>query len=203
MTGPWIVALVAVASLSLVTAVLVLGLLRRMTVLLQSVEGQLQSGDGLGGVPVGGAVPSFEVVNQVGHVLSSSDLMAGPGILLLLAQDCAPCESLIDEMVYLGRSPTRVPLVAIAQLHEDVAVVPLSGIVDSFRDVTAFEKMSISATPFAMAFDSRGIVVSRTVPNSIKSLRELETALNQEVTQSQQASRWLVGGEAGLERGGL
>lgn len=180
MTGPWIIAWLALAALSVLNAVLILGLLRRLSVVLQGVENQLLSGDRLGGVSVGGALPSFEVTNQMGATVSSSDLVAGPGILLLVSQECAPCESLVEEIAGLGRSPTEVPLVAIAQHEDGFGRRAFSGI-DSFRDVTAFARMNISATPFAMAFDSRGIVLARTVPNSIKSLRELETVLNREV----------------------
>lgn len=132
MTGPWIIAWVSLASLSVITAVLVLGLLRRLTLVLQDVENQLLSGDRLGGVSIGGALPSFEVKNQMGGTAPSSDLLGGPGILLLVSQDCAPCESLVQEIADLGRSPTEVPLVAIAQHHDGFSRLTLSGI-DSFR----------------------------------------------------------------------
>lgn len=180
MTGPWIAAWVALAVVSVVTTVLVLGLLRRFTVVLHDVEYQLVSRDRLGGVSVGGALPSFEVTSQLGLTVSSSELVDGPGIMLLISQDCAPCESLVDELADLGRSPTQAPLVAIGQYLDSSASRALSGI-DLFLDVTAFERMNISATPFAMAFDSRGIVLGRTVPNSAESLRELETVLPREV----------------------
>lgn len=179
MTGPWIIAWVALALLALVDAVLVLGLLQRLTLLLQSVEDQLLSGDRLGGVPVGGPLPSFQVKDPMGRVVPSSDLIGGPGIMLLVSQNCAPCERLLQEMTDLGHSPTDIPLVVTAQ-HQDGADPGAPTFRGVFRDDTAFDRMNIAATPIAMSYDSRGIVIARTVPNSIKSLRELEIGLSRE-----------------------
>ncbi len=179
MTGPWIAALVAVAALSVITAVLVLGLLRRLSVVLQGVEQQLRAGSHLGGVPEGSQLPAFEVIDAAGKPIESSRLLTGPPILLFLSAGCTPCESLIIELAAEVQPVARTQLVAILQSEAAIdAVIPGVMLV---ADATAFQSLSVSTTPFAMAVDRDRTVVARAVPNSIESLRQLERTLGTEV----------------------
>lgn len=180
MTAAWTVAFVAVATLSFLTALVVLGLLRRMSVAIQGVEQQVRAGTFVGGVPTGWFIPPFNAKDREGRSITSAALLRGPGILLMLSSDCDPCRELLEEMQSQTARPTTVPLFAVLEEGDLVSFPVLPG-VNAYIDETAFRAMNINATPLAMAFDQRGVVVARSVPNTIGSLRELEGSLGQEV----------------------
>jgi hypothetical protein len=179
MTGPWIAAWVATVCLSIVTAALLLGLLRRLTSLLQSVEGQLRSGAALGGVPVGMKVPTFDMQDGSGSIRRSSDVLVGPAVLLFVSHDCSPCVELLRDLEGHAEGPGRAQLLVIGQRDAHLTRTSLPR--DAFADVNAFARLNVVVTPFAMAIDSAGVVAARTVPNTLESLRQLELAIREEV----------------------
>ncbi len=179
MSAAWVVAFAVVGTLSFATALVVLGLLRRMAAVIQGVEQQVRSGAFLGGVPTGWLIPPFEVQDGDGRSLSSA-LFQGPGILLMLSSDCDPCEELLEEIRGHAERPTTVALFVVLEQGDSVRIPALPGVA-AYKDVTAFQVMNVTATPLAMAFDARGVVVARSVPDSVSSLRELERSFKQEV----------------------
>jgi hypothetical protein len=177
-TGPWIVALIAVAALSVVTATFVLGLLRRIAVLLEGLEYRARTATS--GLPVGTRVTSFEAVDDTGGTVRSEELLKGPGILLFVSEGCAPCLALLQKLAAHEEPLTRIPLFAIARGDIGLNAADV-GRLTVFRDGTAFHALNVATTPLALAIDAEGDVVAASIPSDLESLRELEGMLEKEV----------------------
>ncbi len=95
MSGPWITAFVAVSFATLVTLLLVLGLICQLGGILERVEMLLLDAEGsapLHGLPVGSPLPSFEVRTVGGGMISDADVRGHPWIFLFLDAECTPCQ---------------------------------------------------------------------------------------------------------------
>jgi hypothetical protein len=182
MSVPWVVAFVSLWVLVILTAVVVVGVLRRISGVLEQAEARLRSSDSgfaLGGIPVASRVPEFRVFQGNGsnggsHEVMWADLIDAPTILLFMDQDCEPCrqvanevDAAIDELkgvrflVVLNEEagrpqwlPTRVPVVY--ERRQEVS--------------QAFEN---TATPQAYLLDPSRLVLAKRVIGSLSDLREL------------------------------
>jgi hypothetical protein len=88
MSGPWIAGFVALWIGFLALATIVLGLLRRISPLIERAEAQLgvQGGrSGFGGAPVASAVAPFQLVDSSGETALSRESVEEPTLLLFVA----------------------------------------------------------------------------------------------------------------------
>jgi len=112
MTTPWVIAFVLVAAIALLSALLTLGLLRRISAILETVEDRLRRApQPLGGLTAGSKVPWFELTAADGRTTDSSHLLVEATVLLLLSSTCSPCRSLALEIAEAPKPLARVPVI--------------------------------------------------------------------------------------------
>lgn len=191
MTTPWIVAFVALWVLTLLLAVVVTGLLRRVTAVLERAEARVAgtaAPPDRGGLEPGSHVPPFVVRDDAGAPVPSEDLLASGGVVLFMDADCDPCQRLAEELAQVGDTLDGLPLVVV--LREPAADLTLPPGVPTLyqpnREAsTAFRNI---ASPQAFAVDAAGVVRERAIASRLEDLRRLAHALEE-------------GGDAGVEPG--
>lgn len=180
MSWPWIVAFLALWAVTIGVALMLMGLLRRVSGLIEAAEQRIGAQPALGGLPIGGVVPPFEVQGEDGAIVSSSDLLfSRPTVLVMLSPDCAPCQTLVDELQSLDQQMGHLPIVAVLKGDRQSGFDP-GGTLPFFYDRTAFEAFDNTTTPFAYAVDAEATVVASGVASSIDSLRSLASTLQEE-----------------------
>jgi hypothetical protein len=98
MSGPWVVAFVALWALVVMVALLVLGTLRRLTPILANVESMLAMAGTTArasGLDVGAFVPAFAAETTKGEILTDDDLAASPTVVLFVDASCRACDSIV------------------------------------------------------------------------------------------------------------
>lgn len=178
MSGAWIAAFLALAGLTVLIGLLVLGTLRRVAPLLERTEARLAE---LApdmtprGLALGESVPPFEAHRHDGGTFSDADLHGRESLVLFLGVACRACERLIDDLER-GRVPELgAALVVVTEsaeqarrlaTEEGVAVV-----VQRERELSrAFES---NVTPHAFVVDAAGAIRGRGTPNDWERLQQL------------------------------
>ena len=172
MTGPWIIAFLGLCALVALLTVVLLGLMRRVAILLESLQPPPDLRDIL---PVGSKVPAFEVRDEIGGLIGSDDLIREPTVLLMLSSGCSPCRRLAAELE-AAHPELPVPTIALVDGDDDVTTFGRLGF-PVHRSATAFQAFRSSATPVGFALDRDRVVVARGVVNSADRLTELAQAL--------------------------
>lgn len=178
MSSPWIAAFLVLWVLVLVLGLLVLGMLRRVSAVLERAESLVSPirGDlAPRGLARGTSVPDFEAEDESGSVVSSADVLHGETIILFLDADCPPCKLLVDDLSLTTWSDLEVELVAVVsdrRYADSLAAVPgLTVLLESRRAVSdAFDS---NARPHAFAISAAGVVAGSDTPNSREQLRQL------------------------------
>jgi len=174
-SGPWIAGFVALWVVTLLTATLVLGLLRRVNTVLDAAEKRLadsMAGTGFGGAPPGTTIGPFEAALN-GATVSSNELF--PAILVFMSSDCEPCQALAGELGKVGERVEDVPVYAVFDDTPAAREFPLPTNVRVLyqRERAVSEAFETTATPQAFAIDATATVVERTIPGTAKHVREL------------------------------
>lgn len=177
MTTPWIVAFVALAALVILVGLLLLGLLRRITPLLEESQELIGSASRrltIGGLPPGATVPAFAAEEVGGGVFTQDDLRGEPSVVLFLDDGCAACEGLVADL-RSGYAPVLgARLVVITSSRETAAQMNASArirvIVDEGSVAQAFESV---VSPQAFVVDEHGLVRTSGTPNAWDELRQL------------------------------
>jgi hypothetical protein len=157
---------------------LILGLMRRVVLLLEALEDRAGS-QIHGGLPSGSRVPAFEVLDGDGSLISSAELLHEPVVVLLVSSSCSPCLDLAAELRGL-RSPLPIPLIVIRDGHDQPNGFDGLGH-QVLRDVSAFRAFANSATPFGYAVDADGTVAASGVTSTSEALLELAESLGKTV----------------------
>jgi hypothetical protein len=157
---------------------LILGLMRRVVLLLEALEGRTGS-QTHAGLPIGSRVPAFEVLDDGGRLLSSAQLLHEPVVVLLVSPGCSPCLDLAAELRDLG-SPLPIPLIVIRDGHDQPHAFDGLGH-QVLRDVSAFRAFANSATPFGYAVNADGTVAASGVTGTSEALVELAETLRRAV----------------------
>lgn len=178
MSGPWIVAVVALWVLLALVAFIVLGLVRRTTSILERLESQIrQPGMLVGGPPTGSSLPAFEAMDATGSAVRSSDLAGEPSIWLLMTSECEPCQRLASELRGRDGHLTGGRLV-IATDDSPVALgVPPGIMVLQPLDDSISTVFGTAFTPYAFSTDARGIVRETMIPQTVEELELLASRL--------------------------
>lgn len=197
MSSIWIAAFVALATLTLVTALATLGTLRRVTIALERAEERLLGlGEsvGPGGLAPGTFAPEFIAQDQRGEPFTSAELRQENSILLFLSADCAPCRALADELRKKPAPPLSARLIVVidqsTEAHALVERVEATVVYQRGRAVAqAFESR---ATPHAFVVDVTGAIVASSTPNTLAALRALTAPLEREEVTARQGNRNLL-----------
>jgi hypothetical protein len=191
MTAAWTAAFLLLSLVVLVDTVLILGLLRRGTAVLEQAERRItDSGSGSApriGVQPGDLVPAFTVLDRAGARIRSEELLGRDVIVMFMSAHCAPCSALAELLVETSIGHRTVPLVI---LVDDGGTPDMLGLgtefeiyVDSREEAQrAFENI---ATPQAFLVEPSGVVSRRRVPSTVSDLESLGWRKRTEVTSTQ------------------
>jgi peroxiredoxin len=178
MTGPWIVAFLVLWTITLLNGVLLLGLLNRVTPVLEQAEARLAiaSMDAALGLSPGTPVPDFEVKTDDGTTVARDDFLGRPWIALFLAGGCKPCQTLADDLrAHSSELAAELVIVVDASDNDLAADLPHRVVRQQDRELArAFEN---AVTPQAFAIDSTGWVVDRSVTTTLDQLEALARAV--------------------------
>lgn len=177
MTTPWIVAFIALAALVLLLGLVVLGLLRRITPILEESQELLSASSRrltIGGLPPGATVPHFEAVEIGGGVFTDEDVRQ-QSVVLFLDDRCTACERLVADLEAGVIPDLRAHLVVVSSAREAANRLVRSDrvtvIVDDERSVArAFES---AVSPQAFVVDEHGMALASGTPNTWDEMRQL------------------------------
>jgi peroxiredoxin len=178
MTTPWIVAFVAQASLVVLLGLVVLGLLRRITPLIEESQELLTTASRrltIGGLPPGATVPRFEADEIGGGNVTDEDLREEQSVVLFLDDGCAACERFVADLESGGVPDVHARLVVVSNVREAAERLARSKrvtiVVDDERSVArAFESV---VSPQAFVVDEQGMALTSGTPNTWDEMRQL------------------------------
>lgn len=185
MSGPWVTAYLVLATVSLISLVLQLGLVRRISLVLEDTLARNQAGTTAveGGVPRGTQLPAFEIERADGSAISFVWPLTSASIFLFMEPGCTPCERIVGDLDRLARRLRRYPLYIVTPYASGDGWLPES---DAFvrlldRGEAAARAFRNMASPQAFAVDARGVVKDRKIPASAEDFSRLEASIREEV----------------------
>ncbi len=175
MTTPWILAFAVLWGTVLFTVLVLLGLLRRVSGVLERLEAVKNVNDLELGAPVMSAVQPFDLFDRSGERVPWSEFVRGTTILLFMSSDCPACDLLAEEFVDVGPNVESVPLIAVMDRSTDGTQPALRSSLRVLyeRAGAATHAFGNRATPQAYVIDESGVVLDRRVPRSLADLREM------------------------------
>lgn len=175
MTTPWIIAFLILCGVVLLLVVILLGTLRRITGVLERAEaivGTDRRTVDVGGLSIGEHVPPFEVRDESGALIQSSDLVEAMSVILFIDSDCKPCDDLVKELAEDGDA-TNLPLIVITDDARARSALPRSISVFVQSDRSASDAFHSIGTPQAFLVSPDLVIRDRTFPNSAARLKDL------------------------------
>lgn len=171
----WGVLVVGVVVLVLLNTLAVVGVLRRLSPVLERVEMLLRDGARPAmGLAVGSSVPDFDVNTETGQRLTTKDLANGRWIVLFLSSHCAPCQALAQDLNASERwseIPARVVVVAANPDERAELVIPDELTIVATDGRSLVDAFASSATPQAFAVEN-GVVIGVNHPGGGDALFE-------------------------------
>jgi peroxiredoxin len=120
MTPPWIAAFLTLWVVVSLLALLMLGVLRRVTPVLEQAESRLADLRAHpSGLHPGTTVPSFSVSTLNGGTFSNADLFGSTTIVLFLGSACPACERFVRDLRHGDVPDLGARLVAVAESAEE------------------------------------------------------------------------------------
>jgi len=179
MSGPWIVAQVALWVVVTLLALVVLGQLRSISTHLFPGGAGPSLPQDFGGLPVGTLVPDFAAVDALGRTPSQADMMKA-SVLVLIEPGCEPCEDFIGEVQRIGRYVNGVSLFLITDDTREGRKLglPVGANVLYQKDRSVSRALLNIATPQAFAI-AMGRVVDKTIPRDVSDLYRLAALVTQ------------------------
>jgi AhpC/TSA family len=171
-TAPWIVAFGLLWGVVVLVAYTMVGVLRRVTAVLEVMEETRVEG---AGAAVGSAVEPFDLYDDRGEVVRWQALVKEPTLVLFLTTRCTPCDAVLTDLRDVGSHIEGVPLVGVitdsdeARSHD----FPQGLRVLFQRDEQATRAFDNRAYPQAYVVDSSGLVLARRIVRYERQLAEL------------------------------
>jgi hypothetical protein len=170
----WAIVVVVLCVAVVALSVVVLGLLRQITPVLEKASGALAGPDlSRMGPEKGSTLPSFSVPGADGEVTDQT-LRGRDAVLLFLGAGCGPCELLVEEMRHsdLGQLASQLLIVTSPEGVTALGIpADLRVLAEPNREVS--DPLSVFATPLAIAVAPDGVVRKTQVPNTMEQLNEL------------------------------
>lgn len=183
MTTPWIVGFGALCAFVVLLSMLVLGLFRTITPLLERTEKALSVAlerVRVTGLPQGALVPSFAAATTDGVRFEEADLKGESSVVLFLGSGCTSCDVFIHDL-----SEGRVPghggrLIVVVNDERDAQLLSpaaaAGAIVLLERDHNIARAFESDRTPHAFVVDATGVVRGSAWPNTWDGIDELVVA---------------------------
>jgi AhpC/TSA family len=163
---PWIAAYAVLWLTVLVVAFTMIGIVRRLSGVLEGLEQRLAAPPDLG-VAVNSTIPPFEVVDTDGRTVGFEELVQEPTIVLVAADQCPACRQLLRKLDDVGESIGGVPFVIVTNADDPETHYPPGVRVLYEPDLTATNALDNRANPQAYVLDPTGRVLDRKVPGSL------------------------------------
>jgi thiol-disulfide isomerase/thioredoxin len=176
MSAPWIAAFVVLWIGFLALAVILLGLLRRMSPILERAEAQLGvhgSRGSFGGAPVASAVAPFQLVDAKGRTALSRESVEEPTLLLFVAPGCGPCEQILGGLDGVGERYEGVIFHVVVEEGKGSVEAPPGVSLLYERNHAASAAFQTIVTPHAFVVDHGGLVLDQRIPGSAEDLRQM------------------------------
>jgi hypothetical protein len=170
----WAITVVILCVAVVALAVVLLGLLRQITPVLEQLAATGSTVRTMG-PDVGSPLPHFAVRSPGGEV-TDEKLRGRTATLLFLSAGCGPCKTLAQEMRSADLNGLTDQLVIITGpdgLAELAIPEGLRVLIEADREVSG--PLSVMATPFAVSVDQYGIVKATLVPNTVNDLTSVVT----------------------------
>lgn len=182
MSTPWIIAFVVLCVVVVAIGLLTIGILRRISTVLEQAEAVLRLNPlsvGPGGLAAGSRVPDFTATDAESHVVTAQDLLREPCIVLFLSSGCEPCHRLVADLAGAENDDLDVPLVlVIAEGDAALDIRPSTRIaVAHQREREIADAFDTRATPHAFVVGRDRMVLETATPNSVEQLRTLALRL--------------------------
>jgi len=175
----WAITVVVLCVAVVALAIVVLGLLRQVTpVLERAAEAQSGAAPPAMGPEVGRPLPHFAGTGPDGEI-TDEQLRGQPSVLLFLSTGCGPCQSLARELrtADLGSLTARLVVVTEPDGPRELAL-PADLRVVTQRASEVSDPLSVFGFPFAIAVDHDGVVKATHVPNTVQHLESLAAAIS-------------------------
>jgi len=163
---PWIAAYAVLWLTVLVVAFTMIGIVRRLSGVLEGLEQRLAAPPDLGAA-VNSTVSPFEVVDADGRTVGFEELVQEPTIVLVAANHCPACRQLLGKLDDVGESIGGVPFVVVTNADDPETHYPPGVRVLYEPDLTATNALDNRANPQAYVLDPAGRVLDRKVPGSL------------------------------------
>jgi hypothetical protein len=168
----WAVTVVVLSVAVVVLAVIMLGLFRQITPVLEQAAAAVRVVPAIEsqGPPVGRRIPDFTASGADG-VITAEKLRGRPSVLLFLSVGCGPCEQLAAQLRGADLGDLTGQLVVVTGSdgpHELRLPAGLRILTEQNREIS--DPLSVIGTPFAIALDPEGIVSATRVINTLEQL---------------------------------
>lgn len=175
MSTPWVIAFVLLWLVLVLVVVVLLGLLRRVSEVLERSVAAVSVDDLAVGAPLLSVIRPFDLTDDDGSRYRFPDLLHGETLILFIGRDCPACEMLLEQMTDVGATVDGMPLFLILDADEHRSHVGVSAALRVLyqRAAEATEAFNNRATPQAYVVDQAGVVLERRVPGSLAHLREM------------------------------
>jgi methylamine dehydrogenase accessory protein MauD len=176
----WAIAIVVLWVAVLALVVVVLGVLRQVTPILEraaAYQGALSPASE--GPQVGEQVPHFSARDTDGEFVGNEELRGRPVLLLFLSAGCAPCEQLATGMRRADLDALAKQLIIVTTRDVPrILGIPagLRVVIESANEIT--DPLSVMGLPFAVAVDADGIVRAAEVPETVGHLEKLSAVVS-------------------------
>lgn len=189
MNVAWMVAYSVLAVAVVLTLILLLGFMRRVSAVLEATEHAITNTtfDLDDGLPLMAHVPPFSLATREGEPVSSADLLEETAIILFVDAGCGACRGLVPALELVGDHVDELPLIVIAPKEDRPALrVPPNVRLYLQEHRAASEAFRTTVTPRAFVVHPIGAVLERLAPRSIDDLRQLALHQRERVNGSRQ-----------------
>ena len=166
MSNAWIAAYAVLWLTVLVVAFTMVGIVRRITSVLEVLERRLSTPPDMG-AEIGSTVSPFELVDADGQTVSFEELVQEPTIMLVSANGCPACRKLLGKLDGVGDSIGGVPFVVVTNADDAETQYPPGVRVFYEPDLAATTALDNHANPQAYVLDPTGLVLDRRIPSSL------------------------------------
>lgn len=170
----WEIAIISLWAAVIIMAVIVFGVIRQITPILEkaaaiSVRRVVDEGPA-----VGSRIPHFEALGDPSSPFTEADLRL-PGVLLFTRSECAPCEDLLADMKSenLGMVSDYLTVVTDQKGERGLDFLPGNRRVAIQAENEVQGALKVRGVPYAIALDENGIVKGKQTVNRVAGLTNL------------------------------
>jgi thiol-disulfide isomerase/thioredoxin len=171
-SNAWIAAYAVLWLTVLVVTFTMVGIVRRITSVLEVLERRLATPPDMG-AEIGSTVSPFELVDADGQTVGFEELVQEPTIMLVSANGCPACRKLLDQLDGVGDSIDGVPFVVVTNADDAETHYPPGVRVLYEPELAASTALDNHVNPQAYILDPTGLVLDRRVAGSLSDFQAM------------------------------